>query len=353
MSEIPKKIKLILSKIKTSKFQEIQYSPYVDGVTQSLLGSWMNCRMHSRNTLKGYRLKRPNDAFLYGSCTHYLHEMLIDKIIYNIKKNESNSEIYFRNLTNIKLWVAEHLRNFAKTYPDYRLFEPQKAEDLCSDAAVIFCYYIKSQIKILEKLKWIKAEHKFNVPFNANGPGNYPTEKPIILRGMIDGVFRNPKTNKLWLLETKTKSRMNEDTLMDTLMADFQSFVYMIAIHELYGEYPAGVLYNVLRKPCLRRKKDESIDSFGKRIEEDVNVRTGFYFVQFNISVNSTDIQNFEIEFRRILSEFVRWWENGDQFEWKNREYCENKYGCCPFLSLCTHGDTSGYRISELFPELA
>lgn len=326
-------MKVKLKKIVLPK--TIVYDPYRIGVTQSLIGTWMNCREAARNHLNRIRPKKPNESFLFGSYVHHLHEYFIKDI--ETATNFSSREV-------VQKWVQTYLMKFRTSYKEIKEFKAEEIERNLTTASILFENYILHYSKDYKKKHWVDAEHTFEASFDIG------VKKPIILRGQMDGIFEQ---DGLWILETKTKSRMNEDTLMDMLSQDFQSFFYLTALKAITGKTPKGVLYNILRKPGLRQGKKETKENFRNRLIETISKESDHYFVQYEIRVAESHIRDFENKLKVILREFVRWWENGDAYHFNNLEYCENKYGACPFLALCSQGNQNMYKILDhYFTEL-
>jgi len=78
----------------------------------------------------------------------------------------------------------------------------------------------------------------------------------------------------LWLWDHKTGStKLNRDWLS---LNDQMAF-YLWSEIEL-GNHPIGIVYNLIRKPCIRPRKGEQPDEWQARLSEDIAFRSEFYF---------------------------------------------------------------------------
>jgi hypothetical protein len=169
---------------------------------------------------------------------------------------------------------------------------------------------------------------------------------------MMYVVYGGGEKKRLRLFETKTRGRINDDTTSAVLPHEMQVNIYLGAILDMEGEYPSGVLYNIIRRPQLRLKKGEDLKQFSKRIADDVAARPDFYFIRLQMGMSKQEIDAAKQDLEGIMAEFLAWW-NGDLPHYRNSDHCENKYGVCQFLKKCSNGDTTGlYRRGKVFMEL-
>jgi hypothetical protein len=307
------------------------YDPYKHGVTQGLLTTFMRCREEARNHLSGLEQIRTSAALQFGSLTHRVLELT-----YLNSKKAPSAQSVLAQLESVR-------RKFLEEEGGSRLGVEgmENLETNCSILKAVLPEYFKFYKKDFETQKWLELENKFKVPSPVPG---------IFLVGRIDGAFNQKK--ELWLFESKTKGRIEEDSLIDTLAFDFQNNVYQYALRKKYNRTPDGVLYNIIRRPGQRVKKDESLKQFGERIGEEVQKDPSYYFIRFEVAIPRSELKRFESELTIVIQEFVSWWK-GEIKTYRNTSACMQKFGPCRFLPKCANNDTGMYRKREvLFPEL-
>src|ERR1044071_3917275 len=307
-----------------------KYDPYKHGISQGLLTTFMRCREEARFFLLGLEQIRVSAPLQFGSLAHRVLEL----IYLNYKKVPSSKEV----LTVLEKVYKEFLKEEGER------LSPEGMENLESNMAIlqaILPHYFAFYKKDFGVMKWIELEQKFSVPSPIPG---------VNLIGRIDGAYNERK--ELWLFESKTKGRIEEDNLTDALAFDFQNNVYQYALNKKYQKHPAGVLYNIIRRPGQRLKKEENLRDFSKRIEEEVKKDPAYYFLRFEIAIPQSELKRFEKELTDVLQEFLKWCK-GELATYRNTSACIQKFGPCRFLPKCANGEGGLYRMREvLFPEL-
>jgi len=166
----------------------------------------------------------------------------------------------------------------------------------------------------------------------------------------MDGRFqKGPKS--LWLFENKFKGRIEAGNLMNQLPLDLQVHIYLYALAKETGRKPKGVLYNIIRRPQLKQKKNEPLSDFIARIGEDVKKRPEFYFIRFEVGIMSREMKDFESDLEAMIHDYVMWYR-GKRGTYKNGAHCLQPYPC-RYLPICSQNDMSGYwQRTKVFPEL-
>jgi hypothetical protein len=182
----------------------------------------------------------------------------------------------------------------------------------------------------------------------------------------MDGGFMKGK--KFCVFENKFRSRIDADNITDVLALDLQLTFYTVAA-SLYGYELGKRRYNIVRKPELRQKKDESKMGFRDRILEEMTKNPKDYFFREDSDITVEDIKKAKARLTLLCKEYLAWWDSlhtGSQDPTvldflANPGHCEHKYGVCEFLALCANGDTSGHitvdpesrkvQTSEVFPK--
>jgi len=317
-----KKKKLVKAKTKVKD----TYDLHKDGITNSLLQTWLRCRMAAKFSLEGIRQDAFRDKLELGSLFHEL----LDKW-YNLPKASQvpskASELFDTTIS------AEKKKVFKRSG------DLQKFEGLLASAYGMFINYVYYYHKQDKQKDWIELEGVFDVNWRG-----------FKLRGKVDGLYRD-KGGKLWLFETKTKSRISEDTMNSSLCFDPQNLFYITAKEEQLGEKISGVLYNIVRSPSLRLKKDETQEDFYSRIKEDIASRNDHYFMRYEVKYTEKQKKIFRDELINKLSDFSAW-NTGDLNTYKSECSCSRGWNC-GYLELCATGSMAGYRNDGiLFEEL-
>lgn len=313
------------------------YDPKRDGISQSVLGKWLCCRQLSRWDLTGWSPKGVSLAMTNGTIGHAVLQYVYE----GQRKKEIGAVPSSQRLKNIiklveKIWLKENPRANKDMLQDLE-FALLNAEVVLP---IYFDYWKDDHKKIL----WEKLEGEFKIPYQTKDG------RSTFIRGKMDGVF---KRNGLWLFETKFKSMINDEDILDTLSIDLQVCLYIWALEKGYKLCPSGVLYNVVRRPGLKIGASESLPAFGQRIAKDISKRPEFYFFRFEVATEKSDIAKWLLEFEPMVVDFLNWWE-GKVGHYKNTpNSCITKYGRCRFLNACVNGDMHSLQKREkVFSEL-
>ena len=193
-------------------------------------------------------------------------------------------------------------------------------------------------------LNWKGLEQVFDIPYTTK-KGN-----TIRLRGKLDGAYES--RGGLFLFETKTKGRIDSAYIVDTLGFDLQVGLYSYAMERVYGEAPRGVLYNVIRRPQLKRKASERMSEFESRIASDIDAQPEHYYMRFPLLFDDAERARWEVEFSNMVDHLEAWY--GNMYRYRNPSSCKTYWGSCPFLRICSSNDRTLYRKREgLFLELS
>lgn len=316
----------------------MNYDIKKDGITQGLLSSWKDCRERSRLFLEGWTPKvGVSMALTYGTITHAILEKAYRDIASGVLKTVPTSAQVRKYVSMVeKEWERENFKADKKTL--------EFKEQSCALAEVTLPLYFDFWRKDLKKFRWVGIEKEFKLPFILEDG------RKTLLRGKMDGVYYQDK--KLWLFETKAKSRISEDSITDVLSLDFQINFYAYCLRLIYGKYPAGVKYNIVRRTGMEAKKGESLSQFTKRYEKDIEKRPEYYFMRYELALTEEEVDDFEIELHGTIKEFYDWYEK-KSFNYKNTGQCETKYGNCWALGICTKSRLQNYEKRKIvFREL-
>ena len=325
----------------------INYSPEIHGVTQSLLKTFMQCPTKARIYLKGYYKPGFSESLMFGSIFHeFLDVILTNTILKN--KDMSYSDFEIRIHGSPAPFEMKVRKRFEEAY-EHSDGNGKDIINKCINLAwVIVPLYFnhwKEDFFGEKKKNWLCVEEEFNVNLG------------IPFRGKWDGVF-SYGPNDVWIFETKTKGRINEDGLIKTVSRDFQVLSYMVAYYLKYKVFPKGVIYNVVRKPGLRQGKSEDWYKFLHRIKEDIEKRPEWYFMRYESSVSEESIKKFAFKLSNLIVQFVKWYKSSNiEDDIQNTSECVNVYGTCPNIDYCNSNFSNKQGLQEkekkLFSELS
>lgn len=324
---------------------ESLWNPYRDGVTQGLLQKFLTCPEKLRlSCVDGIqpiaRGVMGNPALAFGNLFH--------ETLDTIYTSHRESPLY---LSSIRGVIRDCLREseqrdrqILNTAMNSTPEDLNTLEENYGFAEIMLTAYFEHWKEDFETFEWVGLEETFSVPYTS------PSQTvPIQIRGKFDGIFR--VGGKLWLFETKTKGRIEEDSICDRLPYDLQVCLYLWAMEKIYGESPQGVVYNLVRRPQLRRSVKESLPEFLERVSVDVTARPAFYFIRYNVSFLEDERTKWKTEFDGIVDQLMSWWWG--KFHYRDSTACSSRFGNCEFLPVCGRNDRTNYeRRSEVFPEL-
>jgi hypothetical protein len=293
-----------------------------DGVSQSMLQTWLVCREKARLMVEeGWTSPPAADAFSFGTMLHEALEELY-----------TGSGVPSDNLVDTAVLAAFNRQKAGNPRMSGEIF--QALTDQQEVVRILVKQYFRYYRDDFKKIRWLEREKEFDLPFYG-----------VRIRGKRDGAFRAGKgKGRLFLFETKTKSRFDEEELMDWLPLDLQVNVYLWSLKQDYKEMPAGVLYNIVRKPGLRIGKSEPNDAFLKRIRQDVAHRPDWYFNRFEVAVLDKELRHWEESSIPLIGDFEQWARTRDvptRRHYRNPTACIGKYGACDCLGVCARGDFS------------
>jgi hypothetical protein len=322
------------------------YDPEKDGVSFSTLQKFKNCRELARLHLKGWRPRSVNMGQIFGTIMHTLIQAVLEDVRAGKMTSAPSTKYVLNHVATIeKKWRTDNPQADAETL--------ERLEIMCAVAEGVLPMYFKFWSKDF-KLRWNKPEHEFLHPFETDYPKGHALFKKkkmkTFLRGMIDASYHEGSSSRPWLFESKSKSRIGEtgeSNLTDILPHEMQVGIYLLILQIMYkGTVPAGLMYNIVRRPTVKPKKGEDMHTFAQRIIKDVQKRPEYYFLRLRMTVDKQDLFRRQQELEDVVSDFMLWWK-GESGHYKNSDYCENKYGTCMFLPMCGHGDRSRFYLKK------
>lgn len=320
------------------------------GITFSGINLWQDCReQFFQSYVNGYSGKKLKDGLEFGSIWHLMQEH------------------YYNDTTQSPTQVAAKVCKAYEAWRSKTLFknEHENFQILLGIAEMMFPLCVKYWAEDDNEIDWIAQEEKFKTPYEFTDIDG--KKRTVYLRGMRDGVYR--EAGNLGVFETKTKGQVNPNNIRDQLKADLQTLIYVTTAMIEFGEMPKHVMYNVIRRPGLKRKVNEPLNTFLKRIKADVVKRPKWYFMRWNVDLLKSDITKFRNEtLDPLLRIFCQWADDlkktgcfdgkpdkrfGTPFHFRNCSALVGKFGRVEMFDLLTKGDTKGYyKRKSCFPEL-
>jgi hypothetical protein len=310
------------------------------GITYSGLSSWLdNPEAFYLNYCEGLTPKRFRKPIEFGNIIHFMLE---------------------HQFTGRKKSPVKVANEIATGYENVRSkttlsTDREQLHLLCQVAKMLFpiyCDYWKEEDAGIE---WLAREQSFKTPYEfIDLEGK---KRTILLRGMRDGLFRNDYGTGVF--ETKTKENIDTAGVAAQLKADMQTLFYLFTSRIDLKKQPNQILYNIIRRPG-QRNKNETVDQFVKRIQQDVLKREKHYFMRWEVDVETKDYDKFEQQtLLPILRLFVRWADSLKKNRWDSPYHLTNlnaligKFGPSEYWDLIINGRQSMYyRRSSTFPEL-
>ena len=317
------------------------------GTTFSMLSQFLECREQTYLTyFEGWTSRRLKSGLEFGSIWHLCQE------------------IYYKDTKVSPVVVANKVCSAYEKWRRKTLFtnEHNNFETLLGTAEAVFpacCDHWKSDDK---EIDWLAPEQKFSVPYEFV---DYNGKSRIInLNGMRDGLFSDE--GGLGVFETKTKSIVDTSAIRDQLKSDMQTMIYLVTAGIEFEEQPQQVLYNVVRRPTLKRKVSESVDEFLYRVRKDVDSRPDHYFMRWGVQLQKNDIKTFrEQTLDPLLCIFSQWVDGLKKtvdkgvsrwlspFHFRNCNALVGKYGKVDLYDLIQRRKSNGYYQRKIcFPEL-
>lgn len=296
------------------------------GLTQTLIKAYRECPRKFLLKINKYRTSTIKKSLLYGGLIHHL--------LAEVLKSDRFSIDNIDNIDScLNKWMLDYKKEQDKNYKiDEVLFE-----ELCGMAAAIIPAYIEYYFKDIKRRNWIAIEKQATLNKGYK----------LLLNSKLDAIYELTK-NSFWMVEHKTMGRINGENLIYALSMDFQTQYYDLTSDNLCK----GCLYDIIRTPQLRRRQNDSLRDFTKRVGDDISKRPEFYFMQFEIKFNNRSRKIFRAQIEHIVNQIRKAMEK-DQFI-PNICSCMSKGQACEYLEACAKDDLSVLTKQKyISPELA
>jgi hypothetical protein len=298
-----------------------KYDPRVDGVTQSSIATWLDCREKARQRyILGWRETRETMPRTFGDIFH--------GVLQQYRQNLPNRPSFPSINSFVEVATNNWLKTVASSSANHEI-----AEECAAIILQLFPLYVDRWFDSDQKWKWVQVEKSFRFQHQDGWVGV----------GKVDGLALNEKGEAV-LVETKTKGWI-KDQLFDWLPLDLQLGYYLTALHE-FKPYPCKVLYDIIKRPGERRKKDENLYEYAKRCAQGA-AQNSEAFQRFNLTLSPEDLARHRTYAYAKLACFSIWAEQAKGITngidpLYNPGACSGKYGMCPYLGKCATGSNDG-----------
>jgi hypothetical protein len=224
----------------------------------------------------------------------------------------------------------------------YNFIERKQLEYFKIVAQCVLANYLSNYANDFKTAFFTKVEEEFAVEIEG-----------ILWRGKRDGEHIVKKDKSLWVREIKNRSRINENNIMQGLQFDFQSNLYCVTKDTNTKVNTSGFIYDMIRTPQSKPRKDETLQFFFQRLSEDIKSRPEYYFMRFEVPLTIKDKESFVQELEILNNDLRMFLDSEKPSLYRNSFSCIDGTFPCEYLEACTQGNLNGYYQSKkIFEEL-
>lgn len=292
-----------------------------DGITQTILSSFMSCPMKCSYLLKGLYDPTKEGNYTRGTIGHEFLDILYTQY--------ANQNLAPTN-TQIDKIIDEYYEKYSATVDE------EKLNKIFGTLEALIKSYIKFYAADFKNKKY-ECEETFDVSWNG-----------FRLRGKPDIRFMEKKD--ACIMEHKFWSQIPEDKIAYTLSLDFQSNFYAFIHKVKTGKFPKKILYNVIRVPQNKPKDAETSKAFAARLLEVIKENPKYYFIRTPVVLSEKMCQRFEAQIGIKLLNFKSFLSMLTPV--MNETACVVGPFLCEYAQICTSFSEAGFKKKELFSEL-
>lgn len=326
------KKKLRVRKRKGSK-KQVLYNPYVHGVSQSVLGTYLDCREKCRLAcLLGLRSAGYNPFFSFGGMSHYCLDQAYTGMINGYKLVDV--------IHHLPTWVEDAEKEYWEKNKEMR-HNSRAAIEVETQSAILLpelTAYFEHWYQQDSKTRWLQTEKEFRVDVHLHSGRTVP------IVGAIDGVYSVGK-HGCGLFETKNKSRYSRESL-ELLSIDLQLNFYIPALHALYpNRNVTECRYNLIKRPSVYRRKEETLKQYVERCGDLFRADPKKFFERVHLDYTESDLWFAHDQTVTLLDQFLDWYDKLDRTDPcvdRNPHHCEYGYSLCSYWRSCVNDDRTG-----------
>lgn len=302
-----------------------------DGISQSLMSNW-TCRVKFCLACQRWSTPDKGKNTYYGSMVHDICEAMYKaRTMFTDKQMDEVIDKYItKNRQDLLIWTDGNI---------------EQAAAIVKTVMLLYCEIYESDFS---KIKILQVEEKFVRKL----------QNKYIIRGKIDLVFSYlSNLNSATLMEHKSMGTVNENVLKSRLPIDKQNLFYLTALLDNPWNIPVNeVLYNIIRRPQIKKSDKEGILDFCNRLKQDIISRPDFYFLRYTVPYRQEDILKYR---ENLIAKFdeINSFTKGEMKMYRNESSCESAYNgtpfICEYIPVCQSGELRGFiQQKSLFPEL-
>lgn len=316
--------------------QPVWKGPIKDGITQSLLNRFLECRERFRLlAVEGLKDVEEFDHKLeFGNMFHLLLEYQDQGAV---KLREYRQKHLYKKFPDSKKEIDRWCQISVDTFDTYRDYWQKDTK--------------------AKKIKTVAPEQSFRVPYTL------PSGRKITLRGKIDAIVQSGKS--YYLQENKCKGWIDEEGIRSTLQENMQAMFYYIACQSICmycrgtgymgcgmdntatacdnckgkeivdtgkNKHLSGIYFNVIRRPLSEKysivqkkgriikgkrpgEKDKRVGAetdkeFLQRLSNLIKENPTNFFYRWKHNITQQGLERFKTEcFHPILEQLLDWWE--------------------------------------------
>jgi hypothetical protein len=286
------------------------YNLKKDGITASMLQSYLNCRQRFLIDINRYS-SIDQKVFFYGSLFHNMTELIYS----------NNGDV------KISIVVNQCIDDMRKENKLIGIKE-EEIEKFKGIATILGEAYLKHYKKDFRQDYQFFPEEEFDIKFNE-----------YRLKGKID--LRYTKFNKIGLMEHKNYAQISEDIMPDLLSFNFQVLFYILATSLTYNIVTIEFFYNINRTPMYKQSDKESLKDFLNRFASEVKKKPEHFFKRYPLIFTKEKIELFKKELLIILKEVDNLIYTNkviNESIYRNQTACEYRKYRCSYLESCANG---------------
>ena len=141
-----------------------------------------------------------------------------------------------------------------------------------------------------------------------------------------------------WIKETKTAAAQTLGSgYFDKIQIDNQVCGQMFGAKSILGEFPSGIVYDVIKKPSIRLKQGESHAAFQKRIylEYSKFAKEKAYFTRQQVILDKDHMDQWYEEIKYTTSRISSKVKNKEKIWPKNTGACLKWGSPCVYMRAC------------------
>lgn len=109
----------------------------------------------------------------------------------------------------------------------------------------------------------------------------------------------------------------------------------------------AGMIFDGVRRPKLRKRKSEDTDEFGERIQQNYLDRAEFYHLRYPVYKQPKDIDLWYADTCQLASDILTREETGEWY--RNTESCYRFFSECPYKKICMSSEPDPLTVELYF----